>query len=218
YDRRYRYLSKEEIAAKEESGEPFVIRLAVPLELIVRYIGGLPEEPFGVASYYLCEEMQIGDMIEAEIRSSIFHDIHTHNHPVIFLTAGVGIASFIGWIFERSIDKKSSWLIFGDRDEREDFIYQETWIQLSLSSHFKFSTAFSRKSYSKPPCRLEHLVMAQGDYIWDWIEQGALVLIAGSIPMGQSLINALQALSKDKGNESWMSKAIDSGQFRHELY
>ncbi|WP_114544025.1 glutamate--tRNA ligase, partial [Candidatus Similichlamydia laticola] len=44
YDRRYRYLSQEEIAEKEEAGEPYVIRLKVPLEGEARFQDGIRGE------------------------------------------------------------------------------------------------------------------------------------------------------------------------------
>ncbi|WP_157952474.1 hypothetical protein [Candidatus Similichlamydia epinepheli] len=188
------------------------------LELIVRHLGALPDEQFGTASYYLCEEMQLGETVSVEIQNSVFHDLHAYDNSVIFFTAGVGIASFIGWIFERSMDERASWLFFGDRDEREDFLHREILCQLSQRSCFQFSTAFSRYSCDNAIRRLGNLITEHGDSIWDWINKGALVLMAGSIPMGKSIISSLQILSEKQGNPSWMSEATDSGQFRHELY
>ncbi|WP_239978378.1 glutamate--tRNA ligase, partial [Candidatus Similichlamydia epinepheli] len=44
YDRRYRYLSKDELTAKELAGEPYVIRLSVPLEGESRFYDGIRGE------------------------------------------------------------------------------------------------------------------------------------------------------------------------------
>ncbi|RDB31862.1 hypothetical protein [Candidatus Similichlamydia laticola] len=188
------------------------------LELLIRHIGACPGEPVGVASSYLCQEIQPGECMNASLAPSVFHEPDS-SPATIFIANGVGIASFHGLILDRAEEQKETWLLFGDRDETQDFLYQKTWEQLSSSSPFKISTAFSRKSLFRTK-RLPKLLEEERSLLWEWIKsKQCSIFIAGSLAMGQSVLNTLKEIVQTSGQDpQWISRSIASGLLRHELY
>ena len=101
--------------------------------------------------------------------------------PIIMIGAGTGVAPYRGFVQERERREASgrSWLIFGDRNFRSDFLYQAEWQAhqkpgggLSLIDAV-FSRDGSRKRY------VQDRVRERASEIFAWLEDGAHLYVCG---------------------------------------
>ena len=119
-------------------------------------------EPFlGVASTYLAG-LRPGDKVQLSVRASsaAFHPPADPTVPLVMVCAGSGLAPMRGFLQERAMQKKAgrevarSFLFFGCRDPKEDFLYGETdlreWSELGVVD---IRPAFSRASEASLGCR-----------------------------------------------------------------
>ncbi|KAI0767655.1 fatty acid hydroxylase [Fomes fomentarius] len=146
--------------------------------------------PFlGVASTYLAG-LCAGDKVQLSVRASnaAFHSPSDPAVPLLMVAAGSGLAPMRGFIQERAIQKKAgrvvakSFLFFGCRSPKEDFLYGETdlkeWSELGVVD---VRSAFSRSSEDSKGCKY-----VQDRLVHDWEEvvqafaNGAQIFVCGS--------------------------------------
>src|SRR3546814_12075932 len=94
----------------------------------VRY--ALHGEPrAGVASGMRADCAEPDTVLPVYIQSNAHFRLPTNDAPVIMIGAGTGVAPYRAFLQEREVRGAGgkSWLFFGERNFRTDFLYQSEW-------------------------------------------------------------------------------------------
>lgn len=134
----------------------------------------------GVATQFMAQ-LAKGQTVEAEVMSNKnFKLPKIESTPIILLSAGVGVAPFIGFMQQRmqaSMPTKN-WLFYGDTHADTNFIFKDQWQKWVVQGGLKLTTAFSRDQAEK--FYVQDALWENKDAVWAWIEQGAVLYICGS--------------------------------------
>src|SRR5690606_33630392 len=94
--------------------------------------------------------------------------------------AGTGVAPYRAFMQERDARGASgrSWLFFGERNFRSDFLYQVEWQALHKGGALtRLDLAFSRDA--APKTYVQDRLRRQGRDVYAWLEDGACVYVCG---------------------------------------
>ncbi len=154
---------------------------------------------YGAASEALVTRFKPRDTLQVSIaKNSRFHLPTSPQVPIVLIGAGTGIAPYRAFAqhLARTQDQRPVWLIFGARTQREDFLYQDEWLKFrEQNTQCKISCAFSRDSAEK--VYVQQRLMEQGETFLQWLADGAVVYICGSIAMGKAVEQTIQTLLQD---------------------
>lgn len=145
----------------------------------VRYsLHGEPRS--GVASAQLAARAEPGTIIPVYIQSNPHFRLPAPDVPIIMIGAGTGVAPYRGFLQERETQEADgrSWLFFGERNFRSDFLYQtewQTWLKDEVLT--RMDVAFSRDKAGK--VYVQHRMLEQGADLFAWLEEGAHVYVCG---------------------------------------
>jgi sulfite reductase (NADPH) flavoprotein alpha-component len=124
--------------------------------------------------------------------------------PIILVGAGTGIAPFRAFLQEREAAGSTgrSWIFFGDRHFRTDFLYQLEWQQfLKDGTLSRMDVAFSRDQENK--IYVQHRLLEQGREVYAWLEDGAVLYVCGDANrMAPDVHEALLAIVAREGGMS----------------
>jgi sulfite reductase (NADPH) flavoprotein alpha-component len=159
----------------------------------------------GVASSYLAERRSIDDTVLVyRERSDHFRLPANGASPIIMVGAGTGIAPFRAFLQEREAAGSTgrSWIFFGDRHFRTDFLYQLEWQQfLKDGTLSRMDVAFSRDQENK--IYVQHRLLEQGKDVYAWLEDGATLYVCGDDShMAPDVHEALLAIVAREGGMS----------------
>ena len=136
-------------------------------------------ERTGVATGFLAG---LGD--EATVPVYIQPSPHFHlaadDTPIIMIGAGTGVAPYRAFMQEREARGATgrSWLVFGERTFRHDFLYQVEWQALLASKALtRMNVAFSRDGAAK--VYVQDRLRRNGRAVYDWLEDGASLYVCG---------------------------------------
>lgn len=159
----------------------------------------------GVASAHLADRLQTGDTIPVYVqRNEHFRLPADPATPIIMIGAGTGVAPYRSFMQHREalgIDGKS-WLFFGERNFRTDFLYQTEW-QEWLRDGFlsRADIAFSRDQKEK--IYIQHRLQQQSAELYRWIGDGAHLYVCGDAEhMALDVHQALLAVIGQQGGHS----------------
>jgi sulfite reductase (NADPH) flavoprotein alpha-component len=94
-----------------------------------------------------------------------------------------------------------SWLFFGERNLRSDFLYQLEWQQwLKDGMLTRLDVAFSRDQAAK--LYVQHRMLEQSRELYAWLEEGAHLYVCGDENMARDVHRALLELIKREGASS----------------
>ncbi|HET9069566.1 MAG TPA: assimilatory sulfite reductase (NADPH) flavoprotein subunit [Amaricoccus sp.] len=136
-------------------------------------------ERTGVASGHLAglgEEATLPVYVQP---SAHFH-LPDDEVPIIMIGAGTGVAPYRAFMQEREARGAGgrSWLFFGERNFRSDFLYQVEWQDLLASRALtRMDVAFSRDGAEK--VYVQDRLRRAGRDIYAWLEEGASVYVCG---------------------------------------
>ena len=153
----------------------------------------------GVASGWIGKLQPGQDDVRVSISPN--HDFHLPDDadaPIIMVGSGTGVAPYRAFIQEREACevKAKSWLFFGDRRFRTDFLYQTEWQQFLKDEYLtRLDVAFSRDTDRK--VYVQHRMREQARELFDWLEQGAYFYVCGDASamapdVHQALIDVVQ--------------------------
>jgi sulfite reductase (NADPH) flavoprotein alpha-component len=94
--------------------------------------------------------------------------------------AGTGVAPYRAFLQEREARGAGgrSWLFFGDRNFRTDFLYQTEWQGwLKDGLLHRLNVAFSRDQADK--VYVQHRLHEHGRDVYGWLEEGAHLYVCG---------------------------------------
>lgn len=138
-------------------------------------------ERFGTASGCLARRTEPGATFQVYVeRNELFRLPDDPQVPVIMIGAGTGVAPFRAFLQEREARGISgpSWLFFGDRHFRTDFLYQAEWLQYLREGWLaRMDVAFSRDQARK--IYVQDRLRERGREVWRWIEDGACLYVCG---------------------------------------
>lgn len=102
------------------------------------------------------------------------------NAPIVMIGPGTGVAPFRSFVTEREAlgARGKSWLLFGDRTMRNDFLYQTEWLDWRKRGALqRLDVAFSRDGSEK--LYVQHRIREHGATFYEWLREGAYVYVCG---------------------------------------
>lgn len=173
----------------------------------------------GVATNYLGHRLETGSRISVRhARNEQFRLPAQKDVPVIMVANGVGLAPFRAFLQQMKNEgrKHKTWLLYGDRSRKTDFIYENEFMQFHTEGVLsKLSLAFSRDEESK---YVQHTVSENQKKISKWIKNGAHVYVCGSTGMGKEVKHAIKQTMALKGNKSGIDQLKKEGRYFVELF
>ncbi|HEX7028933.1 MAG TPA: sulfite reductase [NADPH] flavoprotein alpha-component, partial [Gammaproteobacteria bacterium] len=135
--------------------------------------------------------------------------------PIIMIGAGTGVAPYRAFLqsLEAGGHHRRSWLFFGDRCFRTDFLYQVEWQRYLKEKRLtRMDVAFSRDQADK--VYVQHKMLEQAKDLYEWLEDGAVVYVCGDANrLAPDVHNALQAIvARQRGCD-----ALEAGQYLKDL-
>ncbi|MDT0687744.1 assimilatory sulfite reductase (NADPH) flavoprotein subunit [Autumnicola psychrophila] len=156
----------------------------------------------GHCSTTLADRLKVDDKVKVFVdKNSRFKLPQDPEAPVIMVGPGTGVAPFRAFMQHKEVaeNKGKSWLFFGDRNFRTDFLYQTEWQQyLDEGVLTKADVAFSRDQEEKQ--YVQHRMLENGKELYDWLEQGAHFYVCGDATrMAKDVDNALREIIQQQG-------------------
>jgi sulfite reductase (NADPH) flavoprotein alpha-component len=134
----------------------------------------------GVASGLLADRGEPDTVLPVYIQSNPHFRLPADDVPVIMIGAGTGVAPYRAFLQEREARgaRGASWLLFGERNFRTDFLYQTEWQDwLKRGTLSRMDVAFSRDRAEK--IYVQHRMKEQARDLFAWLEDGAHVYVCG---------------------------------------
>ncbi len=148
---------------------------------VLRY-RGVRRAHKGVASTYLGERRTPGDTVPVYVaRNKHFRLPADGSVPIIMVGAGTGVAPFRAFVQARQAAGATgrTWLFFGDRRFRTDFLYQLEWLRFRKEGALsRMDVAFSRDQAEK--IYVQHRILEHGREVYAWLQDGAHLYVCGS--------------------------------------
>lgn len=145
----------------------------------VRYeLHGRPRT--GVASGHLAELTDPDATVPVYIQANDHFHLPDDDTPVVMIGAGTGVAPYRAFMQEREARgaRGPSWLFFGERNFRSDFLYQVEWQDLLKGGVLsRLDLAFSRDA--APKTYVQDRLRREGRDVYGWLEDGAWLYVCG---------------------------------------
>ena len=205
-------------------------RLATPdeLHLTVAVVNGEHEgHPRPGAASNMLAALAPGATVELQLeRNAAFRLPASDEVPLIMVGPGTGIAPFRAFVEERAARAASGrhWLFFGERTQREDFLYQLEWQRhLRQGSLARLELAFSRDGAQK--VYVQDRLRACGAEVYAWLEAGAAFYVCGDAQrMAKDVHRALVELimthggRDEDGAEDYLFELRQQGRYQRDVY
>lgn len=134
----------------------------------------------GVATGLLADRAEPDTVLPVYIQSNPHFRLPGDDAPIIMIGAGTGVAPYRAFLQEREVRGAGgqSWLFFGERNFRTDFLYQTEWQGwLKDGTLGRMDVAFSRDGNDK--VYVQQRMKEQSRDIFAWLEEGAHVYVCG---------------------------------------
>ncbi len=134
----------------------------------------------GVASGLIADRATPDTVLPVYVQSNPHFRLPDGDAPIVMIGAGTGVAPYRAFMQEREVHGAGgqSWLFFGDRNFRTDFLYQTEWQGwLKDGTLSRMDVAFSRDGAEK--IYVQHRMKEQARDLYDWLENGAHVYVCG---------------------------------------
>ena len=146
--------------------------------------------------------------------------------PIIMVGPGTGVAPFRAFVEDREESGAGgkSWLFFGDRRFRTDFLYQVEWLRwLKLGVLTRLDVAFSRDQGAK--VYVQHRMLEKGRELYGWLQEGAHFYVCGSVnPMAADVHATLVSIVQSEGGkskeeaEAYVAGLREQGRYQRDVY
>lgn len=142
------------------------------------------ERRSGVASGYLADRVELDGVLPVYVQASPHFRLPADEVPIIMIGAGTGVAPYRAFMQEREVRGAAgkSWLIFGERNFRTDFLYQTEW-QTFLADGVlsRMDVAFSRDAQRGETGKVyvQHRLKEKAREIFAWLQEGAHLYVCG---------------------------------------
>lgn len=180
----------------------------------------------GAGSTYVNEGLEEGTVINFRLVSNpSFHLPDNPETPVILIGVGTGIAPYRAFLQDLKAQdlKNKAWLIWGDKHQISDFLYEDELIDYYKNDTLAFiNTAFSRDQEHKE--YVQHRLLDYKERLIEWLDNGAIIYLCGHNKMGDQVKETLiQIYMREKGMDEQAAKAYlrqqrDNNIIREDLY
>lgn len=179
--------------ASSSAVEPRRVRLVVAQQLFSASKGS--PWLFGHCSRFLTQDLKPGMLVDAFVKTSLFRPPADSATPVVMVAVGSGIAPFLGFMEERTLQgARNNILYYGCMRPEWDLLCKEKLEKWSASGDLKLNLAFSHVNPEKPVFA-QHLMGNDGDELWHLIyHQNAFVYICGHVRLGMGVEEVLRAV------------------------
>ncbi|MFC7498487.1 assimilatory sulfite reductase (NADPH) flavoprotein subunit [Enterovirga sp. GCM10030262] len=180
----------------------------------------------GVASAHLADRGEMGSTSPVYVQSNPHFRLPADDVPVIMIGAGTGVAPYRAFLQEREARGAGgrSWLFFGERNFRSDFLYQAEW-QDHLKSGLltRMDVAFSRDPGGK--VYVQDRMRERAADLFAWLEEGAHLYVCGdAAAMAPDVNEALTAIIESEGGlgrqaaEDYVRKLQAEHRYQRDVY
>ena len=180
----------------------------------------------GVASGHLADRGEIGSQLPVYIQSNPHFRLPSDGVPIIMVGAGTGVAPYRAFLQEREARgvEGRSWLFFGERNFRSDFLYQTEWqAWLDDGTLSRMDVAFSRDSGAK--AYVQHRMRERAADLYAWLEDGAHLYVCGDAAamapdVHEALISIVESESgrSREGAEDYVRELQSSQRYQRDVY
>ncbi|HEX9947998.1 MAG TPA: sulfite reductase [NADPH] flavoprotein alpha-component, partial [Allosphingosinicella sp.] len=159
------------------------------------------EARHGVASAHLADRGAVGGTLPVYIQANEQFRLPEDDAAMIMIGAGTGIAPYRAFLQEREARGASgrSWLFFGERNFRSDFLYQtewQAWLKDGLLG--RMDVAFSRDPGGRT--YVQHRMRERAGELYAWLEEGAHLYLCGDAArMAPDVHETLIAIVAEEG-------------------
>jgi sulfite reductase (NADPH) flavoprotein alpha-component len=180
----------------------------------------------GVASGYLAGRTEDDATIPVYVQANEHFRLPDDDTPVLMIGAGTGVAPYRAFMQEREARGAGgrSWLFFGERNFRSDFLYQVEWQKwLEEGMLGRLDVAFSRDAGAKT--YVQHRMHEQGRALYAWLEEGAHFYVCGdekamARDVHEALIHIIGregGLTRD-GAEEYVRVLLSEHRYQRDVY
>jgi sulfite reductase (NADPH) flavoprotein alpha-component len=180
----------------------------------------------GVASGYMADRVFEGHTLPVYVHANPnFRLPADPNAKLLMIGAGTGIAPYRAFLQERAAThaRGESWLFFGERNFRTDFLYQAEWqAWLRDRTLSRLTLAFSRDQTDK--IYVQQRLRENAREIYDWLQQGAHVYVCGdAVGLAPAVHDALlsiveqQTASRERATE-YLHQLRDERRYQRDVY
>ncbi|TCV97682.1 sulfite reductase (NADPH) alpha subunit [Luteibacter rhizovicinus] len=145
---------------------------------------------------------------------------------IVMIGPGTGVAPFRAFIQERQATgaRGRSWLLFGNRHARRDFLYQAEWqAALKMGALTRFDLAFSRDRGGK--VYVQQRLRENGAELYAWLAGGAHLYVCGDAQaMAPDVHAALIDIVVEHGGRdraeaaAWLDELLQQGRYARDVY
>ncbi len=178
---------------------------------------------WGAASNYLAARGTVPVFVEENDRFRLPAD---PDAAIVMIGPGTGVAPFRAFIEHRAWHGAPgrNWLVFGDRNQHADFLYQQEWLRYREQGVLdRLDVAFSRDQAEK--IYVQDRLVEQGRELYDWLESGAHVYVCGDAEgMAPAVHAALaeviqthRAVNADEAGQ-YLRELKDAGRYQRDVY
>ena len=158
----------------------------------------------GVASGHLAQLIEEDATVPVYVSANEHFRLPADDVPIIMVGAGTGVAPYRAFMQEREARgaQGRSWLVFGERNFRSDFLYQVEWQELLKDGTLtKLDPVFSRDTKrGVPKTYVQDRLTQKGAEVWDWLQDGAVLYVCGDAnAMAPDVHRALAEIAVEHG-------------------
>jgi sulfite reductase (NADPH) flavoprotein alpha-component len=181
----------------------------------------------GVSSTYLGERRKVGDVVRLYVKPNRHYRLPPDGHtPIIMIGAGTGVAPYRAFIEERIATgaKGKSWLVFGERNFTNDFLYQLEWQDYIASGDLsRIDVAFSRDQPEK--IYVQHRLWERRADIVSWLNDGAHIYVCGDEKGMAKDVDAMlvkilgeSAKGDEEAGRAKLKELTKAGRYQRDVY
>ena len=180
----------------------------------------------GVASSQIADRLDMGATVPVYVQENPHFRLPGDDVPIIMVGPGTGVAPFRAFLQEREARAAGgkSWLFFGERNFRSDFLYQVEWQQwLDDGVLSQLDVAFSRDAGAKT--YVQHRMHERSRDLFAWLEEGAHFYVCGdekamARDVHEALLQIIEregGLSRD-GAEEYVRVLSSEHRYQRDVY
>ncbi|HYI69492.1 MAG TPA: assimilatory sulfite reductase (NADPH) flavoprotein subunit [Skermanella sp.] len=184
----------------------------------------------GVASGHLATRAELDGQLLVYIQKNPHFRLPADDVPIIMIGAGTGIAPYRAFMQEREARGSSgqSWLFFGERNFRTDFLYQTEWQSLIKDEILtRMDVAFSRDRNTDGGGKVyvQHRLKERSRDLFAWLEEGAHLYVCGDAArLAPDVHLALAAIVAEEGGlgaaaaEDYLQRLQRDRRYQRDVY
>ncbi|OWY29140.1 sulfite reductase flavoprotein subunit alpha [Herbaspirillum robiniae] len=172
------------------------------------------EDGLGLASGWLTEYADVGATLQVRLVENA-NFAPAGDVPAIFIGNGSGMAGLRGHLRARvGAGHARNWLLFGERNRRHDFLYQEELEQwLAQGKLARLDLAFSRDQSQR--VYVQDRLREAGEELRRWIAEGAVIYVCGSL---EGMAAGVDAALIEALGEQAVEDLIEQHRYRRDVY